>query len=113
MSRKNQAKANRATNLKLTRTVKASRHPSAKRARVKTLTRVSKARPRGLLAIKRGKKSIRIQGILAHGSVKRVVEGDNSDSYNELGSESEYENDEFNAQPQTPAVGFTMGFHNF
>ena len=96
MPRKNQAKAKRAANLKLTRTIKASHRLSLKRARVKTPTRTSKVRPRGLAAIKRGKKSARIQGILAHGSAERVVEGDNSDSHNELGSESEHENDESN-----------------
>ena len=99
MPRKNQVKAKRAANLKLARTIKASHRLSSRRARVKTPTRISKVRPRGLAAIKRGKKSARIQGILAHGSVERVVEGDNSDSHDELGLESEHENDEYNTQP--------------
>jgi len=77
MPRKNQAKTKRAANLKLARTAKASHRLSSRRARVKTPTRTSKVRPRGLAATKRGKKSARIQGILAHGSAERVVEGDN------------------------------------
>jgi hypothetical protein len=96
MPRKNQAKAKRAANLKLTRTIKASHRLSLKRARVKTLIRTSKVRPRGLAAIKRGKKSIRIQGLLAHGSAERVVNGDNNDSHDELSLESEHETDESN-----------------
>ena len=99
MPRKNQAKAKRAANLKLARTIKASHRLSSRRARVKTPTRTSKVRPRGLAAIKRGKKSARIQGLLAHGSAERVVDGDNNDSHNELGPESEHETDESNTQP--------------
>jgi hypothetical protein len=85
-------KANRATNLKLVRTIKVLRHLSVKHAQVKTPTRISKVRLRELLAIERGKKSTQIQGILAHGSTKYVVEGDNRDSYNELSPESKHKN---------------------
>ena len=60
MPRKNQVKAKRVVNLKLTRTVKVLHRLSLRRARVKTPTRIFKVRPRGLIAIKRGKKSIRI-----------------------------------------------------
>ena len=113
MPRKNQAKAKRAANLKLTRTIKASHRLSLKRARVKTLIRTSKVRPRGLAAIKRGKKSARIQGLLAHGPAERVAGEINSDSHDELGPDSEHENEETIAQPQIPAIGFSMGFHDF
>ena len=92
-----QIKVSRAANLKFACIIKASHHLSVKRARVKTPTRISKVRLRGLVAIKRGKKSIWIQGILAHGSAERIVKGDNSNSYDELELESEYENDKTNA----------------
>ena len=94
---KEASKANRAINLKLARTAKASHYTALRRSQIKTPTRLSKVRPRGLLTIERGKKSIWIQGILAHGSAERIVEGDNSNSYDELELESEYENDKTNA----------------
>jgi hypothetical protein len=113
MSRKKQGKANRATNLMLARSVKASHRITLKSSRVKTPTRLSKVRLRGLPTIKRGKKSIRIQGLLTHGLTERVADGINGDSYDELGPDSEYEGDETITQPQNPTIGFSIGFHNF
>ena len=78
----------------LARSVKASHRTAPKSSRVKTPTRSSKVRLRGLPVIKRGKKSARIQGLLAHGLTERVADGINSDSYDELGPDSEYEGDE-------------------
>ena len=113
MSRKKQAKANRAINLKLARTAKASHYTALRRSQIKTPTRLSKDRPRGLLTIERGKKSIWIQGLLAHGPTERVAGEINSDSHDELGPDSKHENKETIAQPQIPAIGFSMGFHDF
>jgi hypothetical protein len=94
MSRKKQGKANRAVNLMLARSIKASHRTPLKSSRVKTPTRSSKVRLRGLSTIKRGKKSIRIQGLLTHSPAERVADGINGDSYNELSPDSEYKSDE-------------------
>ena len=91
---KEASKANRAINLKLARTAKASHYTALRRSRIKTLTRLFKVRLRGLLTIERGKKSIRIQGLLAHSLAERVAGEINSDSYDELSPDSKYENKE-------------------
>ena len=78
--------------MKLARIIKISHHITSRRSRVKTLTRLFKVRLYRLLIIKRNKKSIRIQSLLAHSLIERVAGVINSDLYDELSLNSEYKN---------------------
>jgi hypothetical protein len=77
------------------------------------MTNVSKARPRGIAASAKAKKSARIQSILAHGPAVHVDPQIADDDQDELGNESEHESVSAIAQPQIPSVGFSMVFYDF
>ena len=80
--------------MKLAHTVKASHYTALRCSRVKIPTRLFKVCLRGLLIIERGKKPVRIQGLLAHGLIERVASEINSDLYDELSLDSKYKNKE-------------------
>jgi hypothetical protein len=76
-------------------------------------TDASKARPQGIASSARGRKSARIQGILAHGPAVHVAPNVVDQEQDELGVDAEDEPSQSTIQSPTQNVGFYMAFSDF
>lgn len=74
---------------------------------------MSKARPKGLASSAKGSKSVRIQGILAHGPAVRVAPQIIDQDQDELGAGSEHESSQVGVRSPNQTVGFCMAFYDF
>jgi hypothetical protein len=74
---------------------------------------MSKARPRGIAASAKAKKSAHIQSILAHSPAIHINPQIANDNQDELGNKSEHESISAIAQPQIPSIGFSIVFYDF
>jgi hypothetical protein len=74
---------------------------------------VSKARPRGIAALAKAKKSARIQSILAHGPAIYVNPQIANDNQDELSNKSKHKSISAITQPQIPSIGFSIVFYDF
>jgi hypothetical protein len=85
----------------------------SKSSKDKFTTDASKARPKGLASSVKGSKSVRIQGILAHGPAVRVAPQIIDQDQDELGAGLEHESSQVGVHSPTQIVGFCMAFYDF
>ena len=85
----------------------------SKSSKDKFTTDASKARPKGLASSAKESKSVRIQGILAHGPAVRVAPQIIDQDQDELGAGLEHESSQVGVHSPTQIVGFCMAFYDF